>query len=632
MKKNKKYSLYLLCGALALCTSCEDFLDRQEDEAMTFEKIWTQRSTTYQYFLNAMSFLPDDANDFNYSPWMAASDEGTVTYNRDFRWINFGSWNASSVPYYQMGNYYNGIRECNIFMQNVDRCNDPLITAEEKAEWKIQSRWARAYYYFMMMRVYGPVFLLGDELLDFTQTTQQLERPRNTWEECVDYVVSEMEECAKEMTPTWASESKRGLATQGACYAVISRLKLYSARPLFNGNTLYKDVKNPDGTNLFPVSFEAKKWKEAADAAKRVIDMGVYSLYRDAENPDDPYKNWDGLVHNSDKYWNEELIWTTGYAGLYTMGVHTAPTGISGTAYGGVGPTQQQVDAYAMNDGRYPITGYQKDGTPIIDEESGYTEEGKSMFLNPFFKNNGSWTNYAPAASGYTWPNMYKDREPRFYMTVFWSDSYWQHGTETGNFTLVSFAKGGNSNKSHDYPKSGYIMHRFYNHQLNSTTGTWGNIVFPTFRLGEIYLNFIEAALECSKNGVSNAYLTEAMTLWEDLRDRVGLPAITDVYPGATTEELIELCRKERRVELAFENHRYFDTRTWMIAEETDNGPMYGMNVDAPILNNDNKMTPENFWQRTVFETRVFKNNHYLYPFSQRELDRNKKLTQNYGW
>ncbi|MEG1839451.1 MAG: RagB/SusD family nutrient uptake outer membrane protein, partial [Bacteroidaceae bacterium] len=88
-----------------------------------------------------------------------------------------------------------------------------------------------------------------------------------------------------------------------------------------------------------------------------------------------------------------------------------------------------------------------------------------------------------------------------------------------------------------------------------------------------------------------------------------------------------ELIRRERQVELAFEGHRYFDTRTWMIAEKTDNGPMYGMNIMAK---ND---TPDGgFWERTEFETRIFTSKHYLFPISQKVLDRNKKLTQNYLW
>ena len=119
------------------------------------------------------------------------------------------------------------------------------------------------------------------------------------------------------------------------------------------------------------------------------------------------------------------------------------------------------------------------------------------------------------------------------------------------------------------------------------------------------------------------------MALWDDLRDRSGLEGIKTVYPEATTEKLIELCRQERRIELAFENHRYFDTRTWMIAEDVDGGPMYGMDTLFPGTGDT---APAGYWKRVVFETRVFNSNHYLYPFTQRELDRNKLLVQNYGW
>lgn len=126
-------------------------------------------------------------------------------------------------------------------------------------------------------------------------------------------------------------------------------------------------------------------------------------------------------------------------------------------------------------------------------------------------------------------------------------------------------------------------------------------------------------------------YKALAMKLWDDLRDRSGVPPIMEVYPGATTEELIQYCRNERRVEFAFERLRYFDTRTWMIAEQTDGGPMYGMDTTFPV-GDDVTATPEGFWNRTVFETRVFKSNHYLFPFAQKQLDRNKLLTQNFGW
>lgn len=626
---NIKLEFVLSLVVVLLMTSCEDFLDKQEDEALTFDEIWETRGNTEAYWLNAMSFIPYEAKSpmGDVDPWLGASDEATVTYNRAFRKINFGSWNASDVPYYKMADFYKGIRECNIFMQNVDRCSDPIVTKEELASWKVQARFARAYYYFAMMRIYGPVFLVGDELLDFTATTEELYRPRNTWDECVDYVVSELEACMADnaMPQVWRNDNEKGLGTKDVCQAVISRLKLYSARDLFNGNTLYSSVKNPvapdfpelSGVDLFPQTYDVNKWVEAAEAAYKLINEGSYELYRAGNG--NPYEDYYGVTQ---ELWNSELIWTTGYIGRYSYAVTTVPTSVAGTAYGGVGPTQQQVDAYAMGNGRYPVTGYEGDGAPVVDEESGYSDDEFEMVSWDY----PSWAGFD--SYSVTTPNMYKDREPRFYVSVFYGGGYWHHGNSK---TLTSFASGANGNKSHDHPKSGYLINKYYDHTSNSANGKWGNMTYPTFRLGEIYLNFIEAVLEGKKRGASlpAGYESKAMEVWADLRDRAGLDPITEIYPDADIDKLIELYRQERRIELAFENHRYFDTRTWMIAEEVDGGPMYGMNI---TVQGSGSSTPEEYWERTVFETRVFRSNHYLYPFSQRELDRNKLLTQNYGW
>lgn len=631
-----KYALMVCCTAGALLTtSCEDFLDRQEDEKLTFDKIWESGSDTRRYWITTMSFIPHEVRDGwvgDKDPYLGASDEATCCFDRQYRYINFGSWNASKVPYYDaigMGKYYKGIRECNIFMQNVDRCSDPKTSKEQLAQWKVQTRFARAYYYFLMMRIYGPVFLVGDELIDFTASGESLYRPRNTWEQCVDYVTGELQACINDAAMKeggWEAinSTEKGLATKGACQALIARLKLYSARDLFNGNTTYAKVVNPQataypelsGAHLFPQQYDANKWLEAAKAAKVVIDSKYYKLYRDGDGKD-PYKNYYGITQVN---WNSELIFTSGYADRGQLTAVMTPAALGN--YGGIGPTQQQVDAYAMSNGRYPISGYSKSGEPVIDAESGYAEDEFTMTTWNYPAWGGTAT-YSLSA-----PNMYKNREPRFYINVFFSGDFWHHGT---NKTKISFAVGGNSNLTHDHPKSGYMINRFYNHTIDSKTAGWGSITYPTIRLGEVYLNFIESVLECKKRGVAlpNGYETEAMELWADLRDRSGLKAITEVYPGASTERLIELCRQERRIELSFENHRFFDTRTWKIAEQVDGGPMYGMDITSPSKDD---VTPAGYWKRVVFETRIFKANHYLFPFSQSELDRNKLLTQNYGW
>ncbi len=638
-----KFAKYLLAlCAVAATASCDSFLDRQEDETMTFDKIWQQVSTTKQYFFQAMSFLPNDTEIFYHSQkgmyCIGAADESSCTWAwSGYQSINFGSWNPANMPTDGFNYFYNGILECNIFLANVMKCSDPTAEPTDLKLWYNCARWARAYYYFMLMRDYGPVFLVGDEPLDSSASLAALARPRNTWEECVEYVVNEMEECAMALPVKYDDHGKWGLPTQGAALAVISRLKLYSARDLFNGNTLYNSVRNPDNTPLFPQEKDPKKWVEAAQAAKAVLDLkeADYKLYR-ADNSTgkasqgDAVKNYLGITQ---ELWNAELIYCGGgRRSRYTMGVHVAPAVASGTAYGGWGPTQQQVDAYAMTNGRYPITGYEENGQPIVDGNSGYNANEFAVepnFVNPMLLALGAPQQYYMVNTR----NMYVNREPRFYVSVFFAGSYWMHDKATlSGSDMVSFCRGANGHMAHDYPKSGYLVNRFYDHTSNSFAGNWGkDITFPTFRLGEIYLNYIEAVLECERNGVNGEGVDRslAMQLWTDLRGRSGLDPIEEVYPGASIDELIELVRKERRVELAFEGHRFYDTRTWMIATQTDNGPMYGMDTNVPAMGTE---TPEKYWKRTVFEKRVFKENHYLFPIPQREINLNDQIVQNYGW
>ena len=394
MKKTLYKGILAIALSALTLSSCDSFLDRQEDEQLTEEKIWASFNYTRQYFFNCWGYLPSEASSF-YSgiPYFGASDETSMTWNYAYRYINFGSWNATNVPNDNFNNRYQAIRDCNIFLKNVLNCSDPILETDAARQsqlqlWYDSIRWARAYNYFLLMRDYGPVFLVGDDVMDFTASTQALQRPRNTWEECVKYVEDEMNYCAQNL-PATLSGANYGLPTRGAALAVLSRLELYSARPLFNGNALYKTVRNPDGTALFPEEFDPQKWVAAASAAKKVIDLGVYSLYKDEDDPTNPFLNYYGVFQ---KPWNDELIFCGGgYQSRWALGVHTTPTDIaSGSAYGGWGPTQSSVDSYAMASGRYPVTGYDRTGGPLIDSKSGYPAADREFELtnivNPFLK------------------------------------------------------------------------------------------------------------------------------------------------------------------------------------------------------------------------------------------------------
>lgn len=629
----KIITIFLALGTLAV-SSCDSFLNRQEDEQMTFEKIWQQRAYTQQAFNNCMGYLPVDGSLLTQagSVYLAATDEATLfSETSGFNNIIRGSMGPSTMPHNQLSTWYQGVRDCTTFLKYVYTCSDPNALQSDKDRWYWGVRFTRAYLYFLMMREWGPVFLLGDELIDFTASTEQLYRPRNTWEECVKYVVDEMTLCSENLPGTW-DDGYLGMPTSGAAKAVIARLKLYSARPLFNGNALYRSVRNPDGTPLFPLNPDPQKWVEAAQANMAVIQTGVYQLYKDTEHNNDPYYNYSGIFKEN---WNSEVIFCSGgYRSNSTFIANTSPTSLLKGSYNGSGqwgPTQQQVDAYAMANGRYPILGYESDGSPKVDVASGYPAPANEFAItsvtNPYLKAlEVSSSDYTSSS-----PLMYKDREPRFYVNVYYPGSYFKCASQGG---VANFAIDG-SGRGQFYPRSGYMVNKYYDHSRNYyQNGSTNNITFPTFRLGEIYLNYIEAVLECEINGVSgtNVDLTTAMSLWKELRARSGMGPITDAYPEATTAEaLLELLRRERRVELAHEGHRYFDTRTWMIASEVDGGPMYGLNV-VNVKSETPSAVPADGWARYAYERRTFKNSYYLLPFPQREVDRNKLMTQNYGW
>lgn len=613
----KNIKLSIVFAFVLILSGCDSYLDRQPDDPLTAENIFLKYETTLKYLINVYSWIPNES-DLSGQALIAAgsSDECSVTFTGRF----FGMYNRNMVtPAITNSTYrditynnpYTGIREATYFMQHVNDCPATELSDKDKKEWYAEARFLRAYYYFMLMRFYGPVILLDEEIIDFNSDNLG-DKDRSPWDECVNWVVSELDAAAENLPEAQTNTQWWGRATRGAAMAVKARLLLYSARPLFNGNTLYKNMTNRDGLALFPQSKDASKWERAAKASKDIIDLHQYSL---VNNPSaTPFTNIHNVFITRN---NSELIFTSERSG-YNARVSTTPSNIGGTSYGGVAPTQKLVDAFAMNTGLYPITGYTNDGaTPIIDSESGYTETGFSNYTNPLF--NTTLNTF----------KMYQNREPRFYANVFWSGQTWIGGSFTK--ADIQFYSGGNSGPitSHNYSSTGYLAMKFIDISKNSVNGEWGNISYPLFRYAEVLLNYVEALNEYDP---TNA---DILTYWNEIRQRAGVPNIEEVYPAIVGDQDLqrEYIRRERQVELCLENIRYFDTRTWMTSEKDDNGPVYGMNIA-----NTNHDANGAFWKRTVVASeggypgvRIFAKKKYLFPIHQAELDR-VDITQNYGW
>ncbi|HLR30890.1 MAG TPA: RagB/SusD family nutrient uptake outer membrane protein, partial [Fodinibius sp.] len=244
-------------------------------------------------------------------------------------------------------------------------------------------------------------------------------------------------------------------------------------------------------------------------------------------------------------------------------------------------------------------------GRPINDPESGYQESGFSEFQAP------------GDTDARTTFNQWVDREPRFYVGITYNGSQWLNTEPQPIVTKTWY--GGNSGREiggNDYTPTGYVVRKHKSVASESTDNT--SVVM--LRLAEIYLNYVEALNEYDPGhpGILE-YLNR-------IRNRAGIPEYgsDELEAPSTQEEMRQVIRHERQVELAFEERRYFDTRRWKIAEETADGPIYAMDINAS--------SESEFYNKVAFEERVFEPRHYLYPIPQDEINIDENLVQNPGW
>lgn len=603
--KKLKYTIFIVL--LLIGSSCQkDFLDQVPDDRLTIEQVFQRLEPSEQYLANVYSYILDETYITASAPWIGLSDEGDITYDRPgyltFQ-MNIGNWNPASGYFDQyFPTYYKGIRSATTFINNIS--GNPQFTPTQIVVRTAEARFVRAYLYFMLIRTWGPVTILTDELIpgDLPTDDPLLSLPRNSYDECVDYIVSELDLAAADLPVHFTNQENTefGRATKAACMALKSRVLLYAASPLLNGNTQYSNFKNNDGKLLINQQYDPQKWAKAARAAKDLIDLNILSLYTKTTGG-----KLDPLLSYRDVFldpWNSE--WIFARVANNISGYERALTPRMAKGYCSTGPTQQMIDSYQMANGLSPITGYSDNGAPIINTASGYTESG-----------------FSEVAGVANTSNMYANREPRFYATVNYNGAPWINTSE--GIKIIQTYKSGESGPagSWDYPRSGYFIRKNVSPGTNPRTSTYVKRPYIMMRYAEVLLNYVEALNESDPGN------PEIMKYLNDIRERAGIPQYgegTDALPVPATQELVrKLIHHERRIELCFEHHRYFDTRRWKIAEQTDGGPFYGMNVNAD---------PPGFFKRVVFENRVFRKSFYFFPIPQTEINKNKNLIQNPYW
>ncbi|MEC3879461.1 RagB/SusD family nutrient uptake outer membrane protein [Parapedobacter sp. 10938] len=611
-----KIYIYLILGivSLGLLGSCEKYLDVELQNQMSLEEVFDKRQTTEAYLAQIYGFLPNENDMIGGEGGMVPlSDEALFSWLAWVPWlnINIGSWGPTTGDYQIWEHNYRGINQATIFMNNVDKNGE--LNQQSKDVMKAEARFLRAYFYFCLLRRYGPVYIWGDQDSDILIPSDSVDR--HPLAANVDFIVSEFDKSIAVLPTQITDQAWLGRVTKGAAMAAKAELLLYMARPLFNGTELYRGMKNRKGEFLFPQAPDPNKWELAAKAAKDVIDLNQYALYEDHTEAD-PFKkaikSYMGIYFDK---WNSEIIWGRWINSGFDYNVRTAPPRVVKEGYGGFAPSLKLVDTYPMAaSGRFPITGYESNGAPIIDSKSGYRETGfTENFIHPL-------DDFAPIKAH----NSVVGRDARFYASILANGMYWIntfHGEK-----LVTFYTGGTSSftQTGDCVKSGYLWRRMSDPTNDIEQGQWGQFAWPYFRLGEIYLDYAEAC-----NEKPNREEAEALTYINLIRKRSGLNNLEIAYPEVigNQELLRELIRKERMVELAFEGHRYHDLRTWMLAEEEMNDAFYTRNLTSTSY--------EGSWSRTtsVFPgSRVFQPKHYFFPIHQDQLSEMRNITQNYGW
>ena len=560
---NAKFFSYIyISAAISIAftlSSCNGFLDREEDSFIDKTATFDSYNRTKQYLTYAYTLLPEGLNRFSREALLASAtdDAEFAIESADIQQFNNGSWNALNNPDDVWNRYYSGISKCCTLLENTNHVNLDIsrLDPDKQVEyanslkdirmWRAEARFLRAYFHFELLKRYGPIPIVTSTL---SINGNYENTPRPTLKEVVDFIAKECDIAADtlELTPWRNVNDAFGRATKGAALALKSRLLLYAASPLYVDFGDTNEANKPTDVAL---------WKSAADAAKTVIDLNQYEL---ASSYADLFKN---------DFQNKEYIFVRRYAANSDFEKSNFPVSFGGK--GGTNPSQNLVNDYEM-----------LDGTPF------------------------DWNDPAKAAQ------PFENRDARLGATILMNMAPFK------GKKVATYPEGADASPNPNATKTGYYLRKFLNEDVNiQTGGSSGGHVVPLFRLAEIYLNYVEALNECDPTNPDIAlYLNK-------VRNRASLPNVS----ALSQEQMRTVIQHERRVELAFEEHRSWDVRRWKIASSTLGAPLMGVQIERKPLGGYTYMPVK-------VEQRVFQPKMYWYPIPQSEVLKLKQWKQNNGW
>jgi hypothetical protein len=640
---NKYIAFVTAAMGITTLGGCHKYLDVVPDNVVTIDNAFTLKREAEKYLFTCYSYLPMENHPTLSLGFMAGDEcwlprEG-VFFNNTVWDIAKGYQNKVN-PYsnYWDGTYglYAGIRDCNIFLDNVSNTQKVYdLEPDLRTRWLGEVEFLKAYYHFYLLRNYGPIPIV-DAAQPISATPDQVRIKRDPVDSVVNYIANLLDKAAEKL-PMKITDvaNETGRITKPIALAVKARLLVMAASPLFNGNSDFTALKNDDGQALFSSAYSVEKWQRAASAAKQAIEVAHqagFELYKftGLNKMTDTTRTQMSIRNAVCERWNSELIWgSTENVDLTSQN----PDYIQRICMGQI-DTRAPINLAAYNQLCAPLkiaqTFYTDHGVPI-------TEDKTYNFSNFSELRTATKAERFNLIEGYTTARLNFDREPRYYADLGFDGSIWYmqnstSGSDSATFT-VEAKQGQRMNEVNtDYINmTGYWIKKLVNWKfafsgtINAATSE--NYPWPMFRLADLYLLYAEALNEAS--GPS----AEAFLYLDKVRTRAGLRGVQESWNQYSTapekpsfkEGLRAIIHQERLIEMAFEGSRLWDLRRWKDAAAELNKPITGWDRTQGA--------PADYYRVVnIFSQKFIAPRDYFWPIREYEISVNPRLVQNIGW
>ena len=634
----KKYFLYLflLMGGANL-TSC-DYLDIMPDERADEADAYKDKDAALRFLYSCYGYMPVPNSATSSLDFMTGDEVVTAFEHETFANFPKGNFTAASPVISYWNTLYGGIRQSYKLMNVLDKV--PGLDAATKDEFIGELDFLIGYYHMLLMRCYGPIIVVKEEVDINTKPENYL--GRSSLQETIDFIVAQYDKAiANQHLPAKRKNVDTGRATTTAAMALKAYTLMYYASPLFNGNTeLASQLKNVDGSEMISPTYDATRWEKARDAYKTAIDAckaAGFALFDTEElKIENKFPENEVLrilranLCTKVKY-NKEEIWTINSdEGAYGLQKKSMPF-VDEQNYNGVSPTLNMLRRF-----------YTKNGLPYnVDPLTKDQSEFQTVFLDSS-KVNITFADKSKAViakEGGKTPTINLDREPRYYAWVAFQDGFYEVTNASYNEgyakdqmeenlqLITDFTKNGNcgrKNRNNNYSPTGFLNKKGIHpdNQCARNGITLNKYPWPIIRLSELYLGYAECLAECGD-------AQGAMEAINPIRLRAGIPTVQDSWKlvGKTpsAKEMIDIVRQERQIELYLENHNFWDMRRWKLADKYFGHKQKGLNINGASVEEYSKETEVPF-------LRTFLPNHWLLPIPAQDVNNNHNVVQNPGY